>query len=160
MTPVTGKVARKATATEAAPEWVVFACDGHRFAVPLGRVREVLEPRPFTRLPGCGPAVCGIMGVRGRVITTFDFGAAASLRPSASLEDHRLILVEQGDRVFGLAVDGIVGVARAEAGELPLDAESLRALDIQRDDLVGIGAFGDEPFLAVDPERLLSRLLP
>lgn len=160
MTPVTGSVARHPTVVDAAPEWVVFACDGHRFALPLGRVREVLEPRPVTRLPGCGPAVCGVVGVRGRVITTFDFGAALGLRPAGSLPNHRLILIEHGERLFAFAVDGIVAVARAAAAELPLTAAALQALDIQRDDLLGIGAFGDEPFLAVDPDRLLGRLLP
>ncbi len=160
MTPVTGSVARETAAPEAAPEWVVFACDGHRFALPLGRVREVLEPRPVTRLPGCGPAVCGLVGVRGRVITTFDFGAAVSLRPATSVASYRLILLEHGERVYGLAVDGIVAVARAAAAELPLSADMLRALDIERDDLLGIGAFAEQPFLAVDPDRLLARLLP
>jgi len=156
----TGSVAREATAEAAAQEWVVFACDGHRFALPLGRVREVLEPRPFTRLPGCGPAVCGLVGVRGRVITTFDFGAAVALRPATAAQDHRLILLEHGERVFALAVDGIVAVARAAAAELPLRADTLRALDIESEDLLGIGAFGEQPFLAVDPDRLLARLLP
>jgi len=160
MMPATGNVARETAANEAAPEWVVFACDGHRFALPLERVREVLEPRPVTRLPGCGAAVCGLVGVRGRVITTFDFGAAVSLRPATSVPGYRLILLEHGERVYALAVDGIVAVARAAAAELPLSAESLRALDIERDDLLGIGAFADQPFLAVDPDRLLARLLP
>ncbi len=160
MTPETGSVARDPAALEAAPEWVVFSCDGHRFALPLGRVREVLEPRPATRLPGCGAAVCGLVGVRGRVITTFDFGAAVALRPATSTAGYRLILLEHGDRVYGLAVDGIVAVARAAAAELPLQADALRALDIERDDLLGIGAFAEQPFLAVDPDRLLARLLP
>jgi purine-binding chemotaxis protein CheW len=160
MTPTTGTVAQQATASDAAPEWVVFACAGHSFALPLGKVREVLEPRPFTRLPGCGPAVCGLVGVRGRVITVFDFGAAVSLRPAAPLENHRLILVDHGERVFGLVVDGILAVARTATAELPLGADQLRAFDIQRDDLFGIGTFADQPFLAIDPERLLARLLP
>jgi len=160
MTSATGNVARQTVATEVAPEWVIFACDGHRFALPLERVREVLEPGPVTRLPGCGPAVCGLVGVRGRVITTFDFGAAVSLRPATSVPGHRLILLEHGDRVYALAVDGIVAVARAPAAELPLRAAALRALDIERDDLLGIGVFADQPFLAVAPDRLLARLLP
>ncbi len=160
MTTKTASLARKAIAAQAAPEWVVFACDGHSFGVPLARVREVLDPRPFTRLPGCSAAVAGLIGVRGRVVTAFDFGAVLSLRPSAGVENHRVILVEHGERVFALVVDGIVAVARAAAAELPLDAEALRALDVHRDDLIGIGAFADQPFLAIDPERVLARLLP
>ena len=160
MTTTTGSLARKAIAAQAAPEWVVFTCDGHLFGVPLSRVREVLDPRPFTRLPGCSAAVSGLIGVRGRVVTAFDLGAALALRPSATEESHRVILVEHGERVFALVVDGIVAVARADAAELPLDAEALQSLDINRDDLIGIGALGDQPFLAIDQERVLARLLP
>lgn len=160
MTPATGSVARETAAPEVAPEWIVFVCAGHRFALPLERVREVLESRPITRLPGCGPAVCGLVGVRGRVITAFDFGAALALAPAVSTPGYRLILLEHDERTYALAVDSILAVARASAAELPLRAEALRALGIERDDLLGIGAYADQPFLAVDPDRLLARLLP
>lgn len=139
-------------------EWVVFTCAGHRFAFPLQRVREILPPHEYTRIPGCSPVVCGLAGVRGRVVTVFDFGVAAKLRPALEAPDHRVVLVEHGERLVGLAVDAIEAVARSTE-ELPLGADALRALDIERDDVLGVGALGDRPFLAVDPERVLGRLL-
>ncbi len=145
-------------ALAAAPRWVVFACDGYRFAIPLWRVREIVTPRPFTRLPGCGPAVCGLVGLRGRVITVLDFGAALALRPSGGMADHRLLLLEWEERWVGLAVDAVLAVASAEA-DLPIGAETLRALDIEQEHVLGIGTFAEQPFLAVDPDRLLARLL-
>lgn len=141
-----------------APRWVVFACDGHRFGIPLSRVREIVSPRPYTRLPGCGPAVSGLIGLRGRVVTVFDFGALLSLAPAAEAADHRVILLEREDRLIGLAVDSIVAVAGAEA-QLPIDADMLRALDIEQEHVLGVGTFGERPFVVVDPERVLRPLL-
>jgi chemotaxis signal transduction protein len=90
-----------------APLWLVFACDGRRFALPLAEVREIVAPQPFTRLPGCGPEVLGLVGLHGRAITAFDLGAVLGLRPSCRTRDHRLLLVEHGARVLGLVVDSV-----------------------------------------------------
>jgi purine-binding chemotaxis protein CheW len=59
-------------------QWVVFNCGDHRFGLPLDRTREILPPRSCTRLPGCGPEVAGLVGIRGRVLTVFDFGIVAA----------------------------------------------------------------------------------
>jgi purine-binding chemotaxis protein CheW len=154
MTAATASEAVEGTVATAAPEWVIVGCDGRRFAFPLERVREILAPRPFTRLPGCGPAVCGLVGVRGQVLTVFDLGAVLSLRPAAGLAGHRLVLVEHGERTLGVAVDEIAGVAAAELG----DAEAWPD-GFEPEDLLGAGEHAGRRFLAVDPSRLLERLL-
>lgn len=143
----------------ATSQWVVFACGEHSFGLPLDRTREILPPRPITRLPGCGPEVCGLVGIRGRVVTVFDFGVVIGGSPSIERPDHRmLVLFVQGKRV-GAIVDEIIAVARETSGILPLENDALRPYDIERDDLIGIGALGDRPFLALDPDRILGRLL-
>ena len=151
--------AAEGAVVSAVSQWVVFACGEHWFGLPLERTREILPPRKITRLPGCGPEVCGLVGIRGRVVTVFDFGVIIGGGPSLAKPDHRmLVLFVQGRRVAAL-VDEIIAVSREETGVLPLDGEALRPYDIDRDDLVGIGAFGDRPFLALDPDRILGRLL-
>lgn len=151
--------AAQGVTTSAASQWVVFACGENWFGLPLDRTREILPPRPITRLPGCGPEVCGLVGIRGRVVTVFDFGIVIGGESSVKKPDHRmLVLFVQGRRVAAV-VDEIVAVSRVVSSVLPLDGESLRPYDIDRDDLVGIGALDDRPFLALDPDRILGRLL-
>ncbi|HEY0303630.1 MAG TPA: chemotaxis protein CheW [Longimicrobiales bacterium] len=148
-----------AAAVSAATQWVVFACGDHLFGLPLHRTREILPPRPITRLPGCGPEVAGLAGIRGRVITVFDFGVLLAGRAAAQHDEHRmLVVVVQGKRVAVL-VDEIIAVSRESSGVLPLDANALRPYDIDRDDIVGVGAHEEQPFLALDPDRILARLL-
>ena len=155
----TAVAAAERAAYLAAPQWVVFACQEHWFAFPITRVREVLPARPSTVLPGCGPEVCGLIGLRGRIVTVFDFGAMLGLRPSGEQPDHRLILLEHGDRVVGMAVDAMVAVTRLAARDLSLPADVLRSFDIEREDLIGVGSLDGRPFTAVDPAVLLDRLL-
>jgi purine-binding chemotaxis protein CheW len=142
-------VAEAGTHAPAALPWVVFSCDGGRYGVLLDRVCEILAPRPFTRLPGAGPEVCGLVGVRGRVVTVFDMGAVLGLRSAAPLPDHRMLLMDLGPRRIGAVVEDIVDIAPAhvepEAGEAGI---------------VGRGRMQDAEFTALDPHVLLGRLLP
>jgi chemotaxis signal transduction protein len=151
--------ALNAAAVSAASQWVVFACGDHLFGLPLHRTREILPPRPITRLPGCGPEVAGLAGIRGRVVTVFDFGVLLTGNASAQRAEHRMLVVVVNGKRVAVLVDEIIAVSRESAGVLPLDSDALRPYDIDRDDVVGIGAHEEQPFLALDPDRILARLL-
>lgn len=107
-----------------APEWVIFGCSGERFAIPLQQVREILLPQPIIRLPGCGPEVCGLIGLRGRILTVFDLGAALDLRPAVSVAEHRLLLLEHGGQVVAGVVEEVFSVTH-EGDASVLDMEVL-----------------------------------
>lgn len=80
-----------------------------------------MHPQPVTRLPGCGPEVCGLVGLRGRILTVFDFGAALGLRPSVEAADYRLLMVEHGTELVAGAVDEVLAVSHETARMLDLD---------------------------------------
>lgn len=141
------------------PEWVVFACGAHHFGVPIKHVREILPPMSFTRLPGAGAAVCGLIGLRGRVVTVLDFGAAVGLARAVDNADYRIVLMDREDRLAGLAVERVVGVAGGGLDDLAARADDLRALGAAPEDLLGVGELDGQPFTVVDVERVLGRLL-
>lgn len=151
--------AADAAAATAASQWVVFACGDYWFGLPLNQTREILPPRPLTRLPGCGPEVAGLVGIRGRVMTVFDFGVLLVNAPAVRRQDHRMLVVVAHGKRVAVLVDAIIAVSRESAGVLPLDGDALRPYDVERDDVLGIGALDERPFLALDPERILGRLL-
>jgi purine-binding chemotaxis protein CheW len=151
--------ADNAAAVTASSQWVVFACGDHLFGLPLSQTREILPPRSITRLPGCGPEVAGLVGIRGRVVTVFDFGVILGSTPAAQNVDHRMLVVFVNGKRVAVLVDEIIAVSRESAGVLPLDTDALRPYDIERDDVFGVGALGESPFLALDPDRILGRLL-
>jgi chemotaxis signal transduction protein len=142
----------------AATQWVVFVCGPQWFGLPLDRSREILPPRSLTRLPGCGPQVGGLVGIRGRVHTVFDFGTILRDQSSLQTQDHRLlVLVVQGRRV-AVAVDEVVAISREPLPITPLNGAD-RPAHIELDDVVGTGVLDGRSFLALDPDRILGRLL-
>lgn len=145
--------------TSDASQWVVFACGEHWYGLPLEISREILTPRSLTRLPGCGPEVCGLVGIRGRVHTVFDFGIILGGRSALESPDYRmLVLVVDGRRV-AVVVDEVIAVSRELAEIQPLADALPHPGGAERADFVGTCVFGDRSFLALDPERILGRLL-
>jgi purine-binding chemotaxis protein CheW len=137
-------------------QWVVFSCGGQRFGLPLDRVREILTPRPFVRLPGATEEVCGLVGVRSRVVTAFDLGVVLGLSPARATSDHRLLLVEFGERTPAFVVDEVHAVAPSDLAE-DAGAEAAHARDAEM--VLGIGEFEELPFCVLDLDRILDRLL-
>ena len=140
------------------PEWVVFACGEQLFGVPLLLTREVVTPQPLTRLPGCGAEVAGLMGLRGRVITVFDIGLLLGC-PSALRGgiDYRILVLDHDERVAGLAVDRIEEIVREDAAVL--SSTGVMPAGIVGAAFAGVGRVGERQFFALDPTRILSRLL-
>jgi purine-binding chemotaxis protein CheW len=148
--------ADEALPAAALPEWVVFSCEDRLFGVPLTQMREVVTPQPLTRLPGCGPEVGGLMGLRGQVVTVFDMGVVLGLRGSLGVADHRILVLDyRATRVAAIAVDCVHGIARDEAHGLPEITDAHVIVDAG----IGVGDFEGKSFTAIDPNRILSQLL-
>jgi purine-binding chemotaxis protein CheW len=136
----------------ASTQWVVFRCASENFGLPLDQVREILTPRAFTRLPGTGPEVCGLTGVRGSVVTVLDLGVILRGTAAAGVQDHRLLLLDVHERRIGVAVDEVVMIAPALVVPTVEGAPVWPAA-------VGTGRLEDGAFVALDPVRLLGHLL-
>jgi len=98
---------------------VGFVVGGVEYAVDIGRVREVVNPLPVTRLPHTPPEVAGVADHRGEVVPVIE------LRVRFNLDERRpderrtkWILVTVGQRVVGLVVDAVTEVFGAGEGEI------------------------------------------
>jgi purine-binding chemotaxis protein CheW len=134
----------------AGPQWVIAACSGQRIGIPLERVREIVTPRPFTRLPGAAGSVAGLIAVRTRIVTAYDLGLLLGVESAAGCADHRILLVDEPDRVTGLVVDEVLAAAalEAEGAAQPLAPELA----------VGVAAWDARPVTLLDLERVFERL--
>jgi purine-binding chemotaxis protein CheW len=147
-----------------AAQWVVFLCHGTRFGVPLDCVREIVAPRPFTRLPGAGPAVCGLAALRGRVITVLDLGVLLGDSPAALHEEHRLLVLDVAGRITGAAVDEVVMIGPAQLDTASATHGSATVGPVARTAtpagaVVGTGHCEEVDFQALDPALLTGHLL-
>jgi purine-binding chemotaxis protein CheW len=138
---------------------VIFVVGAHRFGVPIGRIREIIPERPYTPLPGSEPYVCGLINLRGRIVTVVDLGARLGLAPASSHPDHSIVIVEHRQKLVGLAVQEVARIVAADASTLQDSADTLRSLRIDRAYLKGVGQADDEIFVAVDPDEILGPIL-
>ena len=101
------------TPAASAHRHLVFAVGARLYGCEVALVREIVPFRPCTRLPGAPPYVCGLVNLRGTVVTVIDLGLRLGGAP-ADRADGSIVLVEHGPRLVGLAVDELRDVHRFE----------------------------------------------
>ena len=117
--PAAGATAAGATAAGAdagasdalAHRELLFGVGGRMYGCEIAVVREIVPFRRCTRLPGAPPYVCGLINLRGTIVTVLDLG----LRLGGAAVDRNegsIVLVEQGARVVGFGVDEMRDVQR------------------------------------------------
>jgi purine-binding chemotaxis protein CheW len=131
----------------------------HRFAVAIDRIREIIPARPYTPLPGSGSHVCGLINLRGRIVTVIDLGARLKLAPASANPDHSIVIVEHRGRLAGLAVEEVSRIVDVDTAALQDAASTLRALRIDRAYLRGVGETNGQVFVAVDPDEIIAPIL-
>jgi purine-binding chemotaxis protein CheW len=137
----------------------LFVVGEHRFGVGIDRIREIIPARPYTPLPGSGSHVCGLINLRGRIVTVVDLGARLHLPPASANPDHSIVIVEHRGKLAGLAVEEVSRIVNVDPAALANAADSLRALRIDRSYLRGVGEVDGEVFVAVDPDEVISPIL-
>jgi purine-binding chemotaxis protein CheW len=140
----------------AAPErLLVFTIGGDPFAIPLGRVVEIVRHRRPTPVPGADPSVEGILPLRGRMVTLLDTRRRLGLPPRGETPGAaRVIVVEDRGELVGLVVDAVARVgSEAEGTREPLPA----ALGLARPRLyAGILRLPQGPVLLLDLAQVLG----
>ena len=127
---------------------LVFDIGGSHFACDMDSFREILPTPPMTRLPGAPETVCGLINLRGSIVTVLDGGPVLG-RPAFRRDEGLVLIIEIHDRWIGMGVDDVrdikdvpldsfqpmgthnVPVAGAVTGEVEVDGERVIVLDIK-----------------------------
>ena len=113
---------------------LVVSIAGRGYGIPVAQAREVVRGGRLVRVPGAPPEVLGVINVRGAVVVVFD--PAAILHEARAEQGASIVLLENGTRLVGLAVDAVRDVRALEAEPdgrrtaapvAPLDATALLA---------------------------------
>ncbi len=134
-------------------EALLFELAGHRFALPLSDVDELVRACALQLLPTAPPPVSGALNLRGEIVPVLE------LRKRFELEHKRLepsdyfVLARRGTRRVALTVDNVLGIQTLTA--LPL-AEAPH-LSVRIEYVAGIAAVADGVVLIYDLATFLSR---
>ena len=110
------------------------------YALPVEHVLEVAEAGELASVPGAAAALLGVRNLRGRVLPVFDLARVFGVDRG---DGRRVIVVEEGERQAGLAVDDVSDVGplpdgneEAEssllAGQLMVDGQLVGIADVRR----------------------------
>ena len=112
-------------AKDAAPalrEFLAFELGPARYALPLACIREIVRVPEVTEVPRGPREVLGVISVRGAVTTLIDLRRRLKLEESAFQSRTRILLVDKGDEIMGLLVDGVLQVVRMREDQIEVSA--------------------------------------
>lgn len=140
---------------------VTFNAEGSLYAVPVGRVQEILDLRPVAAMPNAPAHLLGIIDLRGANIPVVDLRRLLG-RPAAEDTAQSRILVVwvthgEGRAIIGVKTDRVIEVTALDEPDLrPLqEAELLRWTGSA---IAGIGRCKGEVVSVLDLDRLFSRV--
>lgn len=130
-----------------------FQLGEESYAVELLKVREVITMPSLTPIPKAPPHVCGLMNLRGLVLTVVDLRKRLSITPSANQSEAAVIIFDLGDRLVGGYVDSIYRVINVSADAIKQVPDAENALVTQN--LKSVIQFQSKLSLWLDVDKLL-----
>src|SRR6266487_3524292 len=117
---------------------LLFNLGGNTFASDMDSFREIVPTQSMTRLPGAPDTVCGLINLRGTIVTVIDGGTALG-KPAYSRAEGLILLVDYFERWIGIGVDDVRDLhdvpinqfATADGTEVPLPGAVTGAVEIE-----------------------------
>ncbi len=95
---------------------LVVRVEGDRYAVRLADIASVVVDRTIVPLPGSGPDLAGVAGVRGTIVPVY---ALANLIGYPASKRRVRVLVVTGERdAIALAAEGMDGLVRVRPSDI------------------------------------------
>jgi len=126
----------------------VFACDMESF-------REIVPTQRTTRLPGAPDTVCGLINLRGTIVTVIDGGVVLG-RPPCARTGGLVLLADYQDRLIGVAVDDV-----RDIHDVPIDQfASANAPEAIAEGIVtGIVEIEGKRVMVLDVKELVQKVI-
>lgn len=103
-------------------QFLTLTLAGERYALPVGRVREVLEPRHVTKIPCSAPYLKGIIDIRGSGVPVMDLRMRFGMSEAEASKETAIVVVENTDaesvKMVGLLTDAVHEVVELDSSEL------------------------------------------
>jgi purine-binding chemotaxis protein CheW len=124
------------------------------YAVDLLKVKEVITPPEMTPIPKCPPYVCGLMNLRGLVLTVIDLRKKLGIHPEKESSENAVIIFDLGDRMVGAMVDSIQKVLTIPQDHVKPVPDSDGS---QNANFLGILQHDNRLTMWLDPEKVMDQ---
>lgn len=134
---------------------VVFQLGAELYGVEIARVHEIIRLQTVTRVPRAPAFVDGVINLRGKVIPVVDLRRRFGLASADHSRASRIVVVEIGDQVVGVVVDGVSEVLRVNTAVVEPPSPVVAGIDSEY--LNGIAKLPDRLVILLDLDRILAR---
>jgi purine-binding chemotaxis protein CheW len=138
-------------------QYLTFFVGGEEYAIPILRVREIIEYSRVTRVPSTPPYIRGVINLRGSVIPVIDLAVKFGLEPAAITKTSCIVVVELSgteQTIMGVIADSVRQVVDFAQDEI--EAAPSFGIHGRVDFLLGMGLMGDAFVLMLDIDKVLS----
>jgi purine-binding chemotaxis protein CheW len=134
---------------------LLFDIGGGVFACDMAAVREIIPFQRITRLPGAPPAVCGLINLRGTIVTVLDLGIRVGKKP-CNRESGSILLVPYNEKLVGVGVDEVRDLQSVRAGEVDQEG-NMAAFDARI--ILGLAEVEGELAVILDIHQVVRDIL-
>jgi purine-binding chemotaxis protein CheW len=134
---------------------VVFQLGAELYGVEISRVHEIIRLQSVTKVPRSPAFVEGVINLRGKVIPVVDLRRRFGLPTADHTRASRIVVVELGDQVVGIVVDGVSEVLRVNTATVEPPSPVVAGIDSEY--LHGIAKLTDRLVILLDLDRILAR---
>jgi len=107
-------------------QFCTFVVDGNLFGTSVGKVQEVIQHQPMTRVPLAPHAVRGMMNLRGQIVLALDLRRRLGLPDFAAGQVPMNVVVQTHEGSVSLLVDDIGDVLEVDEQTFEKPPETLR----------------------------------
>ncbi len=111
----------------AAQQFCTFFVDGQCCGLDVARVQEVICAQPMTPVPLAPDVVCGLINLRGQIVTAIDLRRRLGLKERPAQQPPINVVVQTEDGACSLLVDEIGDVLDAPDKAFERPPETLAA---------------------------------
>ncbi|MFC3395177.1 chemotaxis protein CheW [Brenneria rubrifaciens] len=135
-------------------EFLIFTLGDEEYGVDILKVQEIRGYDQVTRIANTPSFIKGVTNLRGVIVPIVDLRIKFAQQEVDYDENTVVIVLNLGQRVVGIVVDGVSDVLSLTADQIRPAPEF--AVTLSTEYLTGLGSLGERMLILVDIEKLLS----
>ena len=135
-------------------EFLVFTLGDEEYGIDILKVQEIRGYDQVTRIANTPDFIKGVTNLRGVIVPIVDLRVKFSQQDVEYNDNTVVIVLNFGQRVVGIVVDGVSDVLSLVSDQIRPAPEF--AVTLSTEYLTGLGAIGDRMLILVNIEKLLN----
>lgn len=135
-------------------EFLIFTLGNEEYGIDILKVQEIRGYDQVTCIANTPAFIKGVTNLRGVIVPIIDLRVKFAQQDVSYDENTVVIVLNFGQRVVGIVVDGVSDVLSLTTDQIRPAPEF--AVTLATEYLTGLGSLGERMLILVDIEKLLS----